>query len=131
MRKEEPAPALAGEVAVPAEIDRNAIDALRRAKPELAARMLTKFLEHTPQAVSAISDAIAGANAAALALAAHSLKSSSANVGAKRMASLARRLEDLGKAGSIESAESLRTDLEAEFDAVRTTFEQDLRRQKK
>ena len=66
--------------------------------------------------------------AAALALAAHSLKSSSANVGARRMAALSRSLEDLGKSGTIESAETLYDELASEFTAVRSVFEADLGR---
>ncbi len=115
-----------GPETVSPEIDHASLETLRKAKPQLVERMLSKFLEHSPQAVSAITEAITTTNATALALAAHSLKSSSANVGAKRMASLSRRLEDMAKTGSLEAANELRKELDAEFAAVRKAFEADL-----
>ncbi len=68
--------------------------------------MLASYLEHSPRSVTDITTAINDANIAALGLAAHSLKSSSANVGARRMAELSRRLEALADAGDLEAATS-------------------------
>ena len=72
--------------------------------------------------------ATASGNVAALSMAAHSLKSSSANVGAKRVAKLSRDLEAMARAGSIDEAGSIASDLAAEFAGVKSVFQRELDR---
>ena len=50
--------------------------------------------------------------------AAHNLKGSSHNLGARRMASLSAELETLGKSGTVEGASELVTRLEQEYQRV-------------
>ena len=61
---------------------------------------------------------ITDADADALAEAAHSLKSSSANVGAKVLAELCRRLESMGRQDDLNGASSLLDQFSAEYQRV-------------
>jgi HPt (histidine-containing phosphotransfer) domain-containing protein len=69
--------------------------------------------------------AIAAEDATALAHAAHTLKSSSANVGALGMAELCQELQVLGRAGSIVAAPPLVEQLACEFERVRQALAQE------
>ena len=77
--------------------------------------LVNAYLADGPTQVDAIEAAVAADDAAALVRPAHTLKSSSATVGAMRLAAAARELEMAGRAGSTESAHvaSLRADWEA------------------
>jgi CheY-like chemotaxis protein/HPt (histidine-containing phosphotransfer) domain-containing protein len=113
---------------VPADIDTSALASLRASRPHLHARLLSTYLAYSPQVVADLAAAIAAGNAAALKLAAHSLKSSSANVGARRVAELSKVLEAMSSAGSVEAAADVGRTLEAEFRAVCAAFERELQR---
>ena len=69
---------------------------LRRNHPALLRRMFAAFATHTPETFRQMCDAINDANQDTLRIAAHSLKSSSANVGALRLSQLCAELEHLG-----------------------------------
>lgn len=68
--------------------------------PELA---LT-YLEETPMLIKDLQEALADGNAHAFQRLAHSIKSSSANVGALDFAAKARELELIGKSGDLSKA---------------------------
>jgi HPt (histidine-containing phosphotransfer) domain-containing protein len=57
-------------------------------------------------------------DADALRAGAHSLKSSSANVGAMRMSALCRKIEDLARSGSVENTAKDVVDLSREYQKV-------------
>jgi len=59
--------------------------------------------------------AIGAADAAALVRPAHTLKSSSLTVGATRMAGIARSLEQLARAGTLDHADALAQEAHAEW----------------
>ncbi len=62
------------------------------------------FLEQSVELGGRISEAVTASDASGLCEAAHSLKSSSANVGAMRVSALCYDLEQAGRDGSIEIA---------------------------
>jgi HPt (histidine-containing phosphotransfer) domain-containing protein len=64
-------------------------------------------------------DAIDAGDPAAMARAAHTLKTSSAQVGAGRLAALCKELEALGRACLMDNAEHLRDLIAEELEAVR------------
>ncbi|WP_028104044.1 response regulator [Pseudoduganella violaceinigra] len=124
-------PPAGGQVAVletpRAAINPLALDAIRALNPgqgeALLQRVLAAFLQDTPHQLAALREAIALCDASAVRKTAHSLKSSSANVGADQLARLCREMEQLGRTGQTAGAASLLAALEHEFQAARRTFD--------
>ena len=73
------------------------------------------YLEDTATRLQAIDRAVTAADSSAIHLAAHSIKSSSANLGAVNLAQLCETLEQLGKNKTIDGIESLLGDAQSEF----------------
>jgi HPt (histidine-containing phosphotransfer) domain-containing protein len=103
-------------------LDPEALDALRKLQrsggPDIVARVVGIYLEDAPQLLSRVRAAIADTNSEALRQAAHAMKSSSANVGAVRLAELCKRLERLGREGDSRAAAGLLTAVEEAFTAA-------------
>ena len=74
-------------------------------RPDLKAKLLRTYLAHAPQVMSALTTAAAECNAQALSLAAHSLKSSSANVGEAEIAAIAEEIEQLAGSNAAPPAD--------------------------
>ncbi len=89
----------------------------------LITEMVTSYLEDTQQRLKAIAEAITQADAATIEQAAHSMKSSSANLGATHLAQLCEQLEQLGRTQTIDNTKVLFTDARSQFERV----EQELR----
>ncbi len=70
------------------------------------------FLEECPEALAAIRRAIEAGDARALAAAAHSLKGSVSNFGARAAHDAALRLEQMGRAGDLSDAGGVLAQLE-------------------
>jgi signal transduction histidine kinase/HPt (histidine-containing phosphotransfer) domain-containing protein/ActR/RegA family two-component response regulator len=70
------------------------------------------YLEHTPGLIQQIKKALSERNAESLFKAAHSLKSSSANIGALRLSALASQFEQNGREGDVDSAEKMIEELD-------------------
>jgi two-component system, sensor histidine kinase and response regulator len=85
---------------------------------DLLQRLIRIYLTDSPQRLAAIREGFANADAAAVARAAHSFKSSSANLGAAALAELCKRLERHCRAGSTEDAEPLLYAIEEEYSHV-------------
>jgi PAS domain S-box-containing protein len=89
----------------------------------MLAEVIGMYLTDSPSHLDAIVDALAQADPAALTRAAHALKGSSASVGAAPLSSLCGKMEQLGRAGTLEdSAEPLRR-LQTEFHRVRRALQ--------
>jgi len=111
-----------------APIDIKVLDTLR-ALPRGAAslkQVLRTYLKATPSLVAALQDAISRGDASAVRQAAHSLRSSSAAVGALSLAALCKALEDMGRANTLTTAHTLLGRLEAEYAAVCAALEREL-----
>ena len=84
------------------------LDQLRELDPSggmgLARRILQIYLDSSGTSMAQIEQAIAASDVETLRRAAHSLKSSSANVGAETLSGLFKQLEGLGKDGKLEQA---------------------------
>jgi signal transduction histidine kinase/CheY-like chemotaxis protein/HPt (histidine-containing phosphotransfer) domain-containing protein len=104
-------------------LDRRALDAIRELSPErgatILARVIDSYLVTAPDQLEALQRALADNDARALQSQAHSLKSSSANVGARELAELAREVEAFGRAGQTTDAAGLVERMAREFLRVR------------
>ena len=78
--------------------------------------LINAYLADGPAHVDAIEAAIAADDPAALVRPAHTLKSSSATVGAQRLAAVSRELEMAGRSGTIGSASAAA--VRADWDAA-------------
>jgi len=109
-----------------AAINPAALNAIRALSPgqgdALLRRVIEAFLQDAPRHLAALREAAAGSDTDAIRKAAHSLKSSSANVGAEGLAKLFRDLEQLARAEQTEGAADLLAQLEREFQSVRQTL---------
>ncbi len=90
--------------------------------PKVLSEILEKFLATTGQQVADIQLAIETGDTEALKNAAHSLKGSSATVGAARMADICKELETAARAGSLEDAGKRLRRLTEELDRVSSFF---------
>jgi signal transduction histidine kinase/DNA-binding response OmpR family regulator/HPt (histidine-containing phosphotransfer) domain-containing protein len=118
----------AGTVGGPADavLDPRALDRLQgmvSGDPQFLAELIDTFLEDTPQLLADMGRAVDTGDAAGLALAAHSLKSNSANFGATALADLCRELEGMAKAGALVGAGERVAQAEAEFERVQGALE--------
>ena len=92
-------------------IDLQALQTVRDLDPvgglDLVRTILGIFIETADESVARIENAIVARDGEQLAAAAHFLKSSSSNVGAKNLSESYRQLEQLGRAGRFEEASNL------------------------
>ena len=104
-------------------INTHALDNIRALSADrgavLVRRVVGAFIDDSPQQFASLQHAAAGADAGALRKVAHSLKSSSANVGAEALAQLCKDLELLGRSNTTEGAAGILADMAHEYQAVR------------
>ena len=85
-------------------IDAEVIESLKELggedDPGLFQELVDVFLTDTPPRLEAMTEAVANGDAEALMTAAHSLKSSAANMGALHLSALCRQLEAQGREGN-------------------------------
>jgi CheY-like chemotaxis protein/HPt (histidine-containing phosphotransfer) domain-containing protein len=92
--------------------------------PDFLQTVIIQFLEDQTKHVAAVEAAIAEKDPLALRKAAHSLKGSSLNVGARALASSAMELEKLGTAGTLDGVEELHAAFQKECRRARRALEQ-------
>jgi HPt (histidine-containing phosphotransfer) domain-containing protein len=97
-------------------------DAQIEGEPDLIVELIDLYLEDTPHRVAAMQKALATADALSLKRAAHSLKGSSANLGARRVAALCDELEHLSGNDMFQKVRALLSGLEQEFAYVQQAF---------
>ena len=98
----EPPPAAVPGVLHPPIIDHEVLDELRSMLGGDVDRLIDVFLEDTPRLIAALENAAIGPDYNALRDAAHSLKSSSANLGAMSLSAAAKRVEMGARQQSLE-----------------------------
>lgn len=113
----------------PAVLDRAALDAIRALDDGGARGLLRQvmrlYLDSVPPLIAELRRAGAGGDLAAVRNAAHSLKSSSANVGATRLAEMCKAVERAAQAGQLGEDLPGADDIEDEFEALRPTLERE------
>jgi HPt (histidine-containing phosphotransfer) domain-containing protein len=112
-------------------IDRTILASLRELQdvgdPDIIAEVGGLFVEHSPEKVKAILQAVEDKDAKGLQMAAHSLKSSSAYVGAMRLSDMSKELEMMGRANVMDGAEEKAERLKAEYVRVRTALDAEIK----
>ena len=110
----------------PAELNREALEKIRAlgggASSAFLDKVLNTYIQTSPALVERMRAALAAGDATDLADAAHTLKSSSASLGAERLADLCRGLEQVGRDESLEQAPALFSRLETEFSQIKTAL---------
>ena len=99
------------------------LDALIGGNPDIFNELVTSFLTDAPALVTAMDHALQHKDAQALRQAAHTLKSNSADFGARELSDLCRRLEEMGKEGRLSEAAPLVKDVHEIFPAVEGALE--------
>jgi PAS domain S-box-containing protein len=103
-------------------LDPSAMEGLRSLEtsdnPGFVARIIDAYLEDTPKLVDRIRQALDRQDASEIAKAAHTLKSSSANVGALVLADRCKHLETAARRGALASARDLLSEIEVAYTSV-------------
>jgi HPt (histidine-containing phosphotransfer) domain-containing protein len=111
----------------PAVVDEKVLDgirALNRARGDvIVARVVSAYLATAPDQLDEIRHGAELGDPEALRFAAHALKSSSGNVGARTLRDMARELEEAARAGELERAKDLAGRVAEEFERVRASLE--------
>jgi signal transduction histidine kinase/CheY-like chemotaxis protein len=119
---EGPATPPAGPATEEPSLDPAALEALRamqvEGEPDLVEALVALYLEETPGLLATLRQATADGQPDRVRKAAHTLKSSSANLGAARLASLCADLEGRGRRGDLDGIESPLAELETEYQRV-------------
>jgi signal transduction histidine kinase/DNA-binding response OmpR family regulator len=113
-----PSPAPAEKKAAPV-FDENALVARLLGDEPIAREILLEFLQDAVRQILEIGKAVQGTDAPLVRRLGHTLKGSSANVGATSMATLALKIEQAGAAADFETAAALATRLDGEMDALK------------
>jgi PAS domain S-box-containing protein len=113
--------------AKPAEVlDRQVLDQLRKlltnGKPELLARAINLYLGESPKLMQKLKQAADDGDAPAIARAAHSLKSSSANVGATALSRYCGEIEASARHADTEEARKMFPKIETEHGRVQSAL---------
>ena len=107
-------------------IDRSVLAGLRelqvKGDPDIIAEVGGLFIKHSPSKISAILQAAESGDSKGLQMAAHSLKSSSAYIGAMRLSALSKELEQMGRSNAMDGAKDKAKMLEAEYMRVMTAL---------
>jgi CheY-like chemotaxis protein/HPt (histidine-containing phosphotransfer) domain-containing protein len=108
-------------------IDRNALETIASLQPSGSENILKKvislYLYTTPVLMKRVHDAVEGTDSDALRQAAHTLKSSSAHLGALVFSEMCKDLERMGRDRTLEGAKDRVSALEHEYERVRDALE--------
>jgi HPt (histidine-containing phosphotransfer) domain-containing protein len=108
-------------------LDPGPLEAIRAIERSGRTGMLRKvvsiYLETTPGRLRELQESLARGDGDALRRAAHSLKSSSANLGATKLTDLSRELEGLGRNGTVIGAAPVLEQVELEYLRVAAALE--------
>ncbi len=120
----------AADVESPTPLDQTALDNIRALQhpgsPDLLDRIIRHFLADTPALLQTIKEAVKAGDAHALERAAHSLKSTSATMGALGLTQVCSQLELAGRSGTMPASDTLLRTVESSFEAARVALEKEL-----
>jgi signal transduction histidine kinase/CheY-like chemotaxis protein/HPt (histidine-containing phosphotransfer) domain-containing protein len=110
-----------------ASLDENVLGDLRQlqeaGEPDIFEELIGLYLRDTPTKLVALREAVEAGRADTVKTIAHTLKGSSANMGAPRMTAGCSELEGVGASGDLHKAQGLLNRLEEEFGRVRAALE--------
>lgn len=99
------------------------LDELREVLGDEVDKIVQVYLEDAPRLIAQLERAAVGNDPIALRVAAHTLKSSSANVGARTLSDAARDLEHGARDGTLGQPEALVARIVTEFAQVRRALQ--------
>lgn len=108
-------PASRSKAGIQRELDPRAIDNLRTLRAGLLPKVLAAWLQESPDLLTQMQQAIAEQDASRLLRAAHSLKNSAANLGARPLSQLCLQIEQLARQGTTQRLENLMAEIEYRF----------------
>ncbi len=118
-------------VSRPSTIDQKALDNIRSLQkegdPPVLDKIVNIYLSNSPKLIQTLREAVTEPDATAMQKAAHSLKSSSANMGAMTLSSLCKELEMMGRNNSTENAGKILSEIESEYERVRVALTEELK----
>ncbi|MFK8021590.1 MAG: response regulator [Pseudomonadales bacterium] len=101
------------------QLDQAALESIRalqgKGTSNIVHRLIDVYLRTSPEIVGVIATSIENGDAAGIELNAHSLKSSSARLGATRLSELCQKLEDLGRSEDISNCDEVFIAISEEF----------------
>jgi len=103
--------------------DSSGLLALVEGRPELAWRIVRRFREQCPDLILRIHKAVSAGDARSLELAAHTLKGSLMNLGARPAAAAALELEKAARTGELGNADRLAEEIETEIERLERQLE--------
>ncbi len=113
-------------------IDESAIAMLQtlesNGSPGLLARVIETYLKTSPGMIDSLRQAVVSEDSETIERSAHSLKSSSATLGALDLAGLCKELEQIGREGATEQSAEVFTNLENEFHRVQRALSEQWQR---
>lgn len=105
-------------------VDPGALERFKRiGGQESLVEMIELFLEHSPQRLDAAREAYRDGELSAVYRAAHSLKSTAANLGASALQAAAARVEDRAAAEDVDSLAPLLDEMNRQYEQVRPELE--------
>jgi PAS domain S-box-containing protein len=111
-------------------LDRRVLNLLRgehgEDDPDLLGRVIGLYVQESPNEIARLAQAVSSGDAAQIRRTAHSLKSSSANVGATTLSQQCAALEAAGHSGNLELARETYAKLAAEHARVQTALKAEL-----
>jgi signal transduction histidine kinase/CheY-like chemotaxis protein len=111
-------------------VDRSALDKLQSLQmeggPDIVGKVVAAYLGETPAHLESLQKACAEDDCDTMRKAAHSLKSSSANVGAHKLSAMALKLEAQCKNNSSRNADKAVTDIITEYERVKAVLEEEV-----
>ena len=114
-----------------AHLDRAALEAIRAlqndAAPDLLLQVVRLYFDSAPVLLERLRTALIAGDHEAIGIAAHSLKSSSANLGATVLADMCKELESAARRGALSSALPDADAIEREYNAVRQALAAELK----
>jgi TMAO reductase system sensor TorS len=113
-------------------VDEKALESIRalqrKGDSHLLSRVIEAYLKEAGRLLQTLREAVEKADREALKKAAHSLKSSSANVGAQRLSFLCKELEAMGEEKSMQKAASLLSKMFMEYETVQKDLNTEMKR---
>jgi signal transduction histidine kinase/DNA-binding response OmpR family regulator/HPt (histidine-containing phosphotransfer) domain-containing protein len=107
----------------PPVLNASILDELRDVLGNEVDKIVTVYLEDAPRLIAQLERAAMGGDPIALRVAAHTLKSSSANVGASTLSEVARDLEEGARDGTLKKPEVMVARIVTEFAQVRSALQ--------
>jgi HPt (histidine-containing phosphotransfer) domain-containing protein len=115
----------------PAALDRAALQAIRDLDPSgesgLFSQIVAMYLESAPPLIAQIESGLAEGDLQRVRIAAHTLKSSSANLGARALSGTCAAVEAAARAGTLDGSTGSSAQLRREFEAVKRALEHEVR----